>query len=98
MRPRSLTGSAAWVTPASSSTEFVDWYNHAHHHAGIGLHTPADVHYGLDHATRARRSATLAAARTSHPERFTTTTDAKILDLPGTVWINKPDEPAQPAA
>ncbi|RZU74970.1 transposase InsO family protein [Micromonospora kangleipakensis] len=25
---------------------FFQWYNHEHHHAGIGLHTPADVHYG----------------------------------------------------
>ena len=26
---------------------FADWYNHEHRHTGIGLHTPADVHYGL---------------------------------------------------
>lgn len=25
---------------------FVQAYNHEHHHSGIGLHTPADVHYG----------------------------------------------------
>jgi len=79
-------------------TEFVDWYNHAHHHAGIGLHTPADVHYGLASATHARRSATLADARKSHPERFTTTNDPKILDLPQTVWINQPEAPSQTAA
>jgi len=40
-------------------TEFVAWYNHAHHHAGIGLHTPADVHYGLAATTAARRTETL---------------------------------------
>lgn len=79
-------------------TEFVDWYNHAHHHAGIGLHTPADVHYGLAHKTAATRTSTLAEARANHPERFTTTTDPKILDLPQAVWINKPDEPSQTAA
>lgn len=78
--------------------EFVQWYNHAHHHAGIGLHTPADVHYGLASTTAAVRSAALAAARTAHPERFTTPTDPKILDLPQAVWINKPDEQTQPAA
>ncbi len=27
--------------------DFVETYNHQHHHTGIGLHTPADVHYGL---------------------------------------------------
>jgi len=78
--------------------EFVDWYNHAHHHAGIGLHTPADVHYGHAPATTARRAATLAEARANHPERFTTTTDPKILDLPQAVWINQPLAPSEPAA
>ena len=31
--------------------EFVQHYNHEHRHSGIGLHTPADVHYGLAEAT-----------------------------------------------
>src|SRR5207249_8242446 len=26
--------------------EFFDWYNHRHRHSGIGLMTPAAVHYG----------------------------------------------------
>ena len=25
---------------------FTHWYNHEHRHTGIGLHTPADVHFG----------------------------------------------------
>jgi transposase InsO family protein len=78
--------------------EFVDWYNHAHHHAGIGLHTPADVHYGLTDQVAAARGATLAAARAAHPERFTSTTAPKILDLPQAAWINKPDDEYEPAA
>ena len=78
--------------------EFVDWYNHAHHHTGIGLHTPADVHYGLASTTQAQRTETLTRARTNHPERFTTTTDPKILDLPHTVWINQPEAPSPAAA
>jgi len=78
--------------------EFVDWYNHAHHHAGIGLHTPADVHYGLTDQVTATREASLAAARTAHPERFSSTTGPKILNLPEAAWINKPDDPLQPAA
>jgi hypothetical protein len=36
------------------------------------------------------RSAVLAQARLSTPERFATTTDPKILVLPGQVWINRP--------
>jgi putative transposase len=31
--------------------EFFEHYNHVHRHSGIGLHTPASVHYG----TAARR-------------------------------------------
>jgi len=70
--------------------DFVSGYNHHHHHSGIGLHTPAEVHYGLAQATAAARSGILAAARAAHPERFGTTTDPQILAIPNTAWINKP--------
>ena len=73
---------------------FVDGYNHTHRHTGIGLNTPADVHYGLAAGKALQRSATLAAARTQNPERYSTTADPKILALPGTTWINKPAEKA----
>lgn len=74
-------------------TDFVAWYNEAHRHAGIGLHTPAEVHHGRHHAVRATRERTLATARTAHPERFSThRLVPKILDLPERVWINKPDQ------
>ena len=33
---------------------FFDHYNHVHRHAGIGLHTPASVHYGTADEIRAR--------------------------------------------
>jgi putative transposase len=52
--------------------EFTQFYNHDHHHTGIGLHTPADVHYNLTAATDQRRHHALATARTANPERFTT--------------------------
>ncbi len=79
-------------------TDFVSWYNHAHRHSGIGLHTPADVHHGRHHTVRAHRENTLAAARTAHPERFGAARSLpKILDLPEQVWINKP-EPQRQAA
>ena len=78
--------------------EFVDYYNHHHRHSGIGLHTPADVHYDLAPATAQQRSQTLAAARLRHPTRFATTTDPKILDLPDAVWINQPPKPEETAA
>ena len=62
----------AWATPAAFMDEFVDCYNHDHHHTGIGLHTPADVHYGLA-ATVADRRAVDPGRRPAprHPERFT---------------------------
>ena len=73
---------------------FTEAYNHEHHHTGIGLHTPADVHYGHTTAVSARRSAALAAARAAHPERFTTDHDPQILALPTDAWINQPAEPS----
>lgn len=75
-------------------TEFMAWYNECHHHAGIGMHTPSEVHHGRHHAVRARREATLAAARAAHPERFGRNEHLpKILHLPDKVWINKPEQP-----
>lgn len=75
---------------------FVDGYNHTHRHSGIGLNTPADVHYGLAAAKAIERSTVLAAARATNPERFATAADPKILALPGATWINKPIEEAAP--
>ena len=41
--------------------------------------------------------AALAAARATHPERFSTTADPKILALPTHAWINQPTA-AEPVA
>jgi putative transposase len=71
---------------------FVAAYNHEHRHTGIGLHTPADVHYRHTTAVAAQRSAALDAARQAHPERFTTRNDPRILALPTDAWINRPAE------
>ena len=73
--------------------EFVEYYNHQHHHVGIGLHTPADVHYGHTSATTKRRHAALTAARLATPERFGPAPSApKLLELPAAAWINPPIE------
>ena len=79
---------------------FVDGYNHTHRHTGIGLNTPADVHYGLAVQRTAERAATLTAARARNPERFSTHHAPKILALPQNAWINQPAErtPAELAA
>ena len=76
---------------------FTTAYNHEHHHTGIGLHTPADVHYGHARTVTVQRSAALAKARAAHPERFTTNTDPKILALPANAWINRPAGPPDEA-
>ncbi len=78
--------------------EFVEYYNHHHRHSGIGLHTPADVHYGLARVTAQQRSLALTEARRRHPTRFATTNDPKILDLPAAAWINEPTEQDNTAA
>ena len=77
---------------------FATAYNHQHHHTGIGLHTPADVHYGHSYEVDAQRSAALDAARQAHPERFATSTDPKILALPDNAWINQPADDEATAA
>jgi putative transposase len=69
---------------------FTNWYNHEHRHTGIGLHTPADVHYGLATDKAADRRTVLTQARARHPHRFGTVGAPKILDLPNTAWINRP--------
>jgi putative transposase len=71
---------------------FVEAYNHTHRHTGIGLNTPADVHYGLAAGKAVERAATLAKARARNPERFSTNLDPKILATPDAAWINKPTE------
>jgi putative transposase len=73
---------------------FTNWYNHEHRHTGIGLHTPADVHFGLATDKAANRQAVLTHARARYPHRFGTTHAPKILDLPDTAWINQPIQDA----
>lgn len=50
--------------------DFFNWYNLEHHHSGLGLLTPHDVHHGLAQARIEGRAATLAVAWRAHPERF----------------------------
>jgi len=49
---------------------FFSWYNEEHRHSGIGLLTPAMVHYGqADHIFQ-KRQFVLDATYLAHPERF----------------------------
>ena len=73
---------------------FFGWYNDEHRHSGIGLHTPADIHYGLAEAIRDKRAGVLDAAYAAHPERFVRK-PPEPPKIPETSWINRPDPPQE---
>lgn len=73
------------------SGDFFDWYNHEHHHVGLGLMTPYDVHHGLAQEKWLRRAQALAAAYQAHPERFPHGLPMPP-PLPTEVWINQPPD------
>jgi len=77
----------------SFSTTFFDHYNHVHRHAGIGLHTPASVHYGTATEIQAARAETLTAAYDANPARFRHQPPTPPR-LPETAWINQPNREA----
>lgn len=71
------------------SREFIGWYNNEHYHSGIGLLTPASLHYGQAGEIIAAREQTLQRAWQNNPERFVNGM-AKPASLPEAVWINTP--------
>ena len=73
---------------------FFDWYNNDHYHSGIGLITPASLHYGEAAEIVAARQSTLQLAYADHPERFVNGIP-KPPELPSAVWINPPSNKEQ---
>ena len=69
--------------------QFFDWYNQDHHHAGIGLMTPDQVHYGQIDLVHAARQLTLDEAFHDNPERFVNKAPTPP-DKPTAAWINPP--------
>jgi putative transposase len=69
------------------------WYNTEHHHVGLGLFTPHDVHYGLAEAKREQRARVLAEAFARNPERFPNGLPQPKA-VPTAVWINPPKRDA----
>ena len=53
----------------SGCGDLLHWYNTEHHHVGLGLFTPHDVHHGLAAAKREQRARVLADGFAKHPER-----------------------------
>jgi putative transposase len=68
--------------------------NDDHHHGGLGLHTPADIHYGTAETVRDKRAAVLADAYRVHPERFIRK-PPEPPHLPTSSWLNPPDKPEE---
>ena len=69
--------------------QFFRWYNYEHHHIGLGLMTPATVHFGHAELLFTQREQVLQAAYLKHPERFVKG-PARPPALPSEVWINPP--------
>jgi len=74
--------------------QFFQWYNQEHRHSGIGLLTPAMVHFGETQTVLAQRQVVLDAAYRAHPDRFVRR-PPKPQALPSEVWINRPVPPGQ---
>ena len=60
----SLADARSWAR------RFFAWYNDCHHHTGLALLTPADVHQGRAETVRKSRQLVLQRAYRAHPERF----------------------------
>ncbi len=68
---------------------FFPWYHTQHHHAGLAMLTPDDVHHGRARQRIEQRRRTLSQAWGRHPERFVQG-KPKPRALPETVWIHPP--------
>jgi hypothetical protein len=73
----------------SWARQFFTWYNHEHHHSGLALLTPFDVHYGWTDQVLAKRQAVLQQAYQAHPERFVQGAPVPAKP-PEAAWINPP--------
>lgn len=76
--------------------DFFNWYNNEHHHRGIGLLTPHQMHSGQAEAVSRQRQNVLSDFYRSHPERFVKGMPVPPK-VPETAWINKPEEESDAA-
>jgi len=68
---------------------FFGWYNQEHHHSGLALLTPAEVHFHRSESVLQTRQEVLKAAFQKNPQRFVK--GSPIPEpLPKAVWINPP--------
>ena len=76
---------------------FFDWYNNRHHHSGIALLTPQQVHSGQAEQISRRRQAVLDQALARHPNRFVHAAPRPPA-IPLAAWINPPENKEKMAA
>lgn len=69
--------------------QFRESYNNVHLHSGIGLMTPATIHYNNTKHVIQRRQKVLDNAYKNNPERFRNQ-PPKAPQNPDQVWINEP--------
>jgi putative transposase len=69
--------------------DFFRWYNYEHHHSGLALFTPADVHQGRIDQVIACRKVALDQIFEAHPERFPNGRPVAKRP-PDAAWINRP--------
>ncbi|MBK8794178.1 MAG: IS3 family transposase [Holophaga sp.] len=69
--------------------KFFIWYNQEHHHSGLALLTPAEVHYHQSDTVLQKRQEVLLAAYKIHPQRFVKGSPIPE-QLQKAVWINPP--------
>ena len=69
--------------------KFFKWYNQDHHHSGLALLTPAEVHYCHSDIVLQKRQVVLLEAYKLHPQRFVKGSPMPEL-LQKAVWINPP--------
>ena len=69
---------------------FFKWYNEEHHHQGLALLTPRQVHTGEGARILARRQEVLDRAYEAHPERFSRA--PKVQQPPTEAWLCRPKE------
>jgi hypothetical protein len=84
-----LTNSRKTCTNAGDLQQFRTGPQENRRHSGIGLHTPASVHYGTATEIQAQRAATLDAAYKANPARFQHQRPTPPK-LPTVAWINEP--------
>ena len=71
--------------------DFFHWYNEEHHHSGLCMLTPSDVHHGRVEQRRREHQQVLDDAFQRHPARFPHGRPLVKSPLPE-VWINKPTQ------